>query len=374
MARLEFGLLSEAWKGEAADFTPLLNEQLDQVGSEIGVDLTSVGKTEVVTTGGRRIDIVAEDAEGSEFVIENQYGRADHGHLTRGLAYAVARRARGLIVVAEEHRDEFRAVAEYLNDLAEQATDGAIYVWLIEAKAVRIGDSEWAPLFSTVVAPNSFTASVEQSKAAQPRLGSDEELWEQFTSLEARAATSTVLAYWGRAGHRHRLGPDHVVLEARGPSQRGVRAVIRIYTDGRVVVPLSSYAGMNTGIPIGPLTDADFRAEVESLFGLSATGQRVATPAEWLTPERADGLLAFCMKVADAYAAATSDPDADRPTALHCRRTGPRLSPGWSRPGPQMSMPDTTRLCWPGGGTTSGTSTASPVTSTGTKAHRRDLS
>jgi hypothetical protein len=28
-------------------------------------------------------------------VIENQYGRADHDHLTRGLAYAIARRPRG---------------------------------------------------------------------------------------------------------------------------------------------------------------------------------------------------------------------------------------------------------------------------------------
>lgn len=116
------------------DFTPLLSEQLDQVGSEIGVDLTSVGRSEVVTTGGRRIDIVAEDASGSEFVIENQYGRADHDHLTRGLAYAVARRAHGLVVVAEEHRDQFRAVAEYLNELAEQASDGGIYVWLCRSQ------------------------------------------------------------------------------------------------------------------------------------------------------------------------------------------------------------------------------------------------
>ena len=89
MARLRFGRLTEAWRGEAADFTPLLAHQIDAVGAAI-----------------------------SEFVIENQYGRADHDHLTRGLAYAVARRARGLVVVAEQHRDEFRAVAQYLNERA----------------------------------------------------------------------------------------------------------------------------------------------------------------------------------------------------------------------------------------------------------------
>lgn len=111
MARLQFGRLSEAWKGEASDFTPLLNEQLDAIGAAIDVDLASVGTAEVPTAGGRRIDIVAQGEDGSEFVIENQYGKADHDHLTRGLAYAVARQARGLVVVAEEHRDEFRAVA-----------------------------------------------------------------------------------------------------------------------------------------------------------------------------------------------------------------------------------------------------------------------
>jgi hypothetical protein len=42
------------------------------------------------TKDRRWIDIVAQGEDGSEFVIENQYGRGDHDHLTRGLAYAVA--------------------------------------------------------------------------------------------------------------------------------------------------------------------------------------------------------------------------------------------------------------------------------------------
>src|SRR5882724_1087850 len=164
MAKLEFGRLSDAWKGEASDFTPLLAEQLDSLGAELGLDLASVAPTEVATDGGRRIDIVAEEVDGAEFVIENQYGSADHDHLTRGLAYAVARRARGLIVVAERHRDEFRAVAQYLNEQAELDAERGIAVWLVEAKAVRIDSSRWAPLFSAVVEPNTFTARVESTR------------------------------------------------------------------------------------------------------------------------------------------------------------------------------------------------------------------
>lgn len=60
--------------GEASDFTPLLAEQLDALGEQINVDLISIGQSEVPTTGGRRIDIVAQSGDGLELVVENQYG------------------------------------------------------------------------------------------------------------------------------------------------------------------------------------------------------------------------------------------------------------------------------------------------------------
>src|SRR4051794_12029276 len=229
MAKLTFGRLTEAWKGEAADFTPLLAAQLDSVGNAIGVDLTTLGESEVATTGGRRIDIVAQVEDGSEFVIENQYGRADHDHLTRGLAYAVARRARGLIVVAEEHRDEFRAVAQYLNELAELEPAQGIAVWLVEAKAIRIGDSPWAPLFAAVVEPNRFTATVEEVKQRErrpPRTADG--FWAQFSDPALLEAAHAVIGAWEDRARRWRPGPDHAVLQAAGPAVSGVHSVFRI--------------------------------------------------------------------------------------------------------------------------------------------------
>jgi hypothetical protein len=300
MARLRFGRLAEAWKGEASDFTPLLAEQLDAVGAAIGVDLASLGESEVQTTGGRRIDIVARGEDGSEIVIENQYGRADHDHLTRGLAYAVARRARGLVIVAEEHRDEFRAVAQYLNELAEHDTERGIVVWLVEAKAVRIEDSPWAPLFASVVEPNSFTATVEQAKQSEA-LGSLEEFWGQFDSPAARAAAQTIVSKWVGAGYKRRLGPNHVVLEAAGPSKSGYRTVVALYSDGRVLVPFGSYAGQNSGIAIEPLTSSDFRSSADAFFGFNGSERQARTVQGWLTPEVAEPLLDFCFNVASAY-------------------------------------------------------------------------
>lgn len=304
MAKLEFGRLTEAWTGEAKDFTPLLAAQLDQVGAAIGVDLAAIGPSEVVTTGGRRIDIVAEGADGAEFIIENQYGRADHDHLTRGLAYAVARRARGLVLIAEEHRDEFRALAGYLNRMAELDQDNGISVWLVEAKAVRIAGSPWAPLFTTVIEPNSFTTTiVEQAKQASYGV-TESEFWDQFTDDAARAVVQQVVANWLKAGYRRRFGPNHVVLEAPGPAASKIRTVVALYSDGRVLVPFSSYAGMNSGIGIEPLMTGTFRAKADALFGFKGTEQQARTAPGWITPGVADALWSVCLEVASAYAAA----------------------------------------------------------------------
>lgn len=313
MARLQFGRLTEAWTGEASDFTPLLAEQLDALGSEIGVDLASIGESEVLTAGGRRIDIVAQGEDGSEFVIENQYGRGDHDHLTRGLAYAVARRARGLVVVAEEHRDEFRAVAQYLNDLAEHDLERGVAVWLVEAKAVRIEQSAWAPLFSTVVEPNSFTAKVEEAKQAAGPLKSIDDFWDKFASPSIRDAAKSILNAWMAAGHSRRLGRDYVVLEAKGPAKSGTRTVVAIYPDGRVFVPFGSYAGQNSGIPIGPLTTSEFRFQADAMFGFKGSELQARTAPGWLTAETADSLIDYCHKVAAAYTQALASPvDADQ--------------------------------------------------------------
>lgn len=320
MERLQYGQLSEAWRGEASDFTPLLNEQLDALGDALGIDLAAVGQAEVHTAGGRRIDIVAEDADGSELVVENQYGRADHDHLTRGLAYAVARRARGLIVVAEEHRDEFRAVAEYLNELAELDHERGISVWLVEAKAVRIGDSPWAPLFTAVIAPNAFTAAVEQQVRSRPD-STHRATADDFAALvedeQVREAARTVLEGWRARGRKWRLTGDHAVIEAAGPSKSGYHSVVRIYTDGRVAVPFTAYAGRRSGIPIEELTTPEFLEYAQRVFGFTGDERRPQTAAGWLTSDRAAPLKEYCERVADILLRAGDAASAEPLSAAH---------------------------------------------------------
>jgi hypothetical protein len=132
-------------------------------------------------------------------------------------------------------------------------------------------------------------------------LASLEEFWEQFEDPMTLAAVQSIHQQWMDAGHRRRLGPNHVVLEAAGPSKSGVRTVVAVYSDGRVLVPFGSYAGQNSGIPIEPLTTPGFRSTADALFGFSGVETMAHTAEGWVTPEKVDALLQFCLNVAGAY-------------------------------------------------------------------------
>lgn len=303
MGRLVFGNLRDAWKGEAVDFTPLLAQQVDDIGDAIGVELASIGSIEVSTAGGRRIDILADGTNGANFVIENQYGALNHDHLTRGLAYAVASHARGLIVIAEEHRDEFRAVANYLNELRDNDPERGVAVWLVEAKAVRIGESPWAPLFQTVVSPNSFTAAVELERSSSRRRLAQGDFEAAFASEDGLKIAQEILKWWTGPDRRYRImaNPVQAVLESRGPGIGGWRSVIGFYPNGQVAIPLASYKGLNAGIGVEALSTDAFRTRANAIFGLKGTEVQARTSIGWLTMERSADLKAFCNEVADAY-------------------------------------------------------------------------
>lgn len=301
MGRAEWGKLTQAWPGEATDFTPKLAAQLDLLGEAIGVDLIPDAETEVLTTGGRRIDIIGTGGDDVTYVVENQYGRADHDHLTRGLAYAVANSAAGLIVVAEEHRDEFRSVAHYLNDVAARAGEGGIKIWLVEAKAIRVNDGPWAPIFTAVAEPSQYVEDVARA-TRQRRAVPLSELLDQIADAGVRSGCESFIARCQAGPLRLRSTGTALGVWAAGPSTGGERVVVSISPSGAVMVPFGAYAGTNAGIPIPPLDSKEFQDATAARLQLRRTKAFGTSPDGWLTVEHVDDLHAFCLEVAEAYA------------------------------------------------------------------------
>ena len=81
-------------------------------------------------------------------VIENQYGRSDHRHLGQLVTYLSHREVQRAIWIVEEARREHVKAVETLN------ARGAGRIWMVTVRAVRIGRSPAAPLFTVAAGPS----------------------------------------------------------------------------------------------------------------------------------------------------------------------------------------------------------------------------
>ena len=155
--------IREVWPSEPNDFTPWLADHVDILGEHLGIGELSAEATEVPISGGRQLDILAEDVDGAKWAIENQYGEGNHDHFTRGLAYAVALECRAVVIVAENHKEEFVAIAEEWNRYSEAYGEDGIRVFLAVIEAWKIGDSAPGFRFRLLSGPNEWKAAARSS-------------------------------------------------------------------------------------------------------------------------------------------------------------------------------------------------------------------
>lgn len=137
--------IREVWPSESADFTPWLESHIGELDKVLGLGLSNTKREE--SAGDFRIDLVAETNFG-DVVIENQFGRTDHRHLGQLVTYLSYREIQRAIWIAENARPEHVKAVETLNDR------GLGQVWMVTVRAIRIGDSQPAPLFRVVAAPS----------------------------------------------------------------------------------------------------------------------------------------------------------------------------------------------------------------------------
>ena len=144
------------WGDEARVFTPWLSQNLDLLAEALQLGELEHAGTEVIL-GDFRLDILATDSSGDPVVIENQFGRTDHGHLGQLISYVASQnRPTTTIWVAEQFKDSHRAAIDWLN----ASTSEEYSFFAVEIEALRIGNSDPAPFFNVVAKPNSWTRSV----------------------------------------------------------------------------------------------------------------------------------------------------------------------------------------------------------------------
>jgi hypothetical protein len=222
--------ISQVWASEPRDFTPWLAGHLEML------DVLGLGRLELIEQEKavpgvlRALDILAVRPTGELVAIENQFSKLDHDHLTRGMAYAVAVQASSLVLIAEDHQGEFRAVARYLNEVATRSQAAQrIGVYLVTVGVERL-EEYLIPRVSVVESPNPLK---EESNVPMPReyVAGLEEFLAHVTPTAVGAATE-LCRWWQSIGGTLRFSRQSVSLDRPHPAKEQPLSYLVLYTSG----------------------------------------------------------------------------------------------------------------------------------------------
>jgi hypothetical protein len=206
--------LKEAWPAEDVNFTPWLAQPVNigLLGEALKIDL----QVEAVEhwVGPFRADILAREIDSEadhRVVIENQFGRTNHGHLGQIMTYlAGIKGAKTVVWIAETIQPDHRAAIDWLNT---NTTDEFSF-FAVEIELWRIGNSHPAPRFNVIASPNDWTRTVRCVTKDDAVLGDSQRIrlayWASFGEyLKDKASTfaikRAITDHWctfgiGRAG------------------------------------------------------------------------------------------------------------------------------------------------------------------------------
>lgn len=156
IGRLQRVPLREVWKHEALDFTKWLQNNPDVLSDAIGINLSNIEREKAA--GDFNVDLVGEDVSGNPVIIENQLEKSNHDHLGKLLTYLAAIEAKTAIWIVSDPRPEHVKAVAWLNDSSSAS------FFLLKVEAVKIGESEPAPMLTLIVGPSAESKTVEHTK------------------------------------------------------------------------------------------------------------------------------------------------------------------------------------------------------------------
>ena len=148
--------LRKVWPHEVQDFTPWLEENIDELNNVIDLSLSVVEREQ--SAGDFSVDLVAEDESGNPVIIENQLERSNHDHLGKLITYLTQIGAKAAIWIVSDPRPEHISAISWLNESSSAS------FYLLKLEAVQIGDSLPSPLLTLIVGSSEDSQGVDDTK------------------------------------------------------------------------------------------------------------------------------------------------------------------------------------------------------------------
>ncbi len=138
--------LRDVWKHEAFDFTTWLEKNFDVLNDILDINLSGAEREK--SAGKFSVDLMAEDENGNPVIIENQLEKSNHDHLGKLITYLTVIGAKVAIWIVADPRPEHVSAISWLNESSSAS------FYLLKVEAIKIGDSEPAPLLTLIVGPS----------------------------------------------------------------------------------------------------------------------------------------------------------------------------------------------------------------------------
>ena len=206
--------LRQIFPREDTSFTPWLSmpENLGRLSNALGFELELLD-TEV-RSETFRVDILARrTVDDAIVIIENQFGRSDHGHLGQILTYLAAHDAKAVVWVAERFADEHRNAIEWLNE-----NTGEEYgFFAVAPHLIQIGDSVPGLRFELEAKPNHYVKQIRSAnrRMASKTLDTRESVWRAVQPRISELFPDASTRYGGRQGHLWIIPPNAPVMNGR---------------------------------------------------------------------------------------------------------------------------------------------------------------
>jgi len=200
IGRISRVALRDVWKNEAHDFTKWLVDNIDVL-SEI-IDLRLQDPRREHAAGDFSSDLVAKDEDGNLVVIENQLEKSNHDHLGKVITYVATLAAKTAIWIVSNPRAEHISAITWLNE------SRLANFYLIKLEAIRIGNSDSAPLLTLITGPSEETRELgDTKKEIADRYDIRRRFWDglltrarQRTRLHEAVSPSSYSYLWAGAG------------------------------------------------------------------------------------------------------------------------------------------------------------------------------